>query len=229
MFIRSAASDTLQGKAIQSVNEKWGVEDARHQGWRSGLETIGIAVCKKKYAPFSFSVTYEENGKGERKKKIVVNRMYGCHCHSQIRKARIEKYGERKGWEPFGQWSLHKVRKLAKVEMERLNRQPPLLKVIGDSTNSGITTTTTTSAESESSSDESRDASSASSDESTNRGWASSTPSLESDEEECKKPGSSILSLCNNGRCTWKIKTKYDDISDEINNYDGSEHGIHIE
>lgn len=218
MFIRSAASDTLQGKAIQSVNEKWGVEDSRHQGWRSGLETIGIAVCKKKYAPFSFSVSYVENSNGERKKKITVKRMYGCHCHSDIRKAKIEKYGERKGWEPFGQWSLRKVRKLAKNEMERQNRQQPPPLMIGDSINSGTATSA------ESSSDESRDASS----EEIGR-WVSSTPPLESDEERHTKPDSSILSLCNNGRCTWKVKTKYDNITDEINNNTGSEHGIRIE
>ena len=56
MFIKSAAADTLQGKAIQAVNEKWGDannSDARRQ-W-GGRETIGIPVCKKKYSPFAFS------------------------------------------------------------------------------------------------------------------------------------------------------------------------------
>jgi len=220
MFIRSAASDTLQGKAIQSVNEKWGVEDNRHNGWRSGLETIGIAVCKKKYNPFSFSVSYGEvDGNEERRKKIAVKRMYGCHCHSNLRKSKIEKYGERNGWEQFGQWSLRKVRKLAKHEMERLNglnRQLPM--IVSSATASAKTTSTPTS------SDESTVVSSEES-----LGWVSSTSSLENDEERYKKPVSSILSLCNNGRCAWKIKTKYDNVFEEIHNQAESEHEIHIE
>jgi len=39
-----------------------------------------------------------------------VERMYGCKCHSEIRKQMIEKYGERPGWEPFGQWSIAKAK-----------------------------------------------------------------------------------------------------------------------
>ena len=45
MFIASAANDTLQGRAIQNVNERWGAD---FRSW-NGRETIGIPVCKKKY------------------------------------------------------------------------------------------------------------------------------------------------------------------------------------
>ena len=45
MFIASAANDTLQGRAIQKVNEQWGAD---FRSW-NGRETIGISVCKKKY------------------------------------------------------------------------------------------------------------------------------------------------------------------------------------
>lgn len=113
MFIRSAAGDTLQGRAIQNVNERWGADFRR---W-NGRETIGVAVCKKKYAPFDIKVKRMENGQP----KVTVERMYGCHCHSHLRRQVIERYGERSGWEPFGQWSLSKARTLARREEERLN------------------------------------------------------------------------------------------------------------
>lgn len=114
MFARSAATDTKQGRAIHAVNEKWG-SDFRKWG---GRETIGIPVCKKKYAPFEFRVRrVGEDGLV----KVTVERMYGCHCHSLMRREVIEKHGVRKGWEPFGQWSLSKAKTLAKREEERLN------------------------------------------------------------------------------------------------------------
>lgn len=106
MFARSAANDTLQGRAIHAINEKWG------EGKWNGRETIGIPVCKKKYAPFSFT-----NKDG----KIVVERMFGCKCHSDLRKEKIEAHGVRDGWEPFGQWSIAKARELAKRESDKLN------------------------------------------------------------------------------------------------------------
>mmetsp|Transcript_7557 Transcript_7557/g.13084 ORF Transcript_7557/g.13084 Transcript_7557/m.13084 type:complete len:165 (-) Transcript_7557:798-1292(-) len=114
MFIKSAASDTRQGKAIQAVNERWGQDFRR---W-NGRETIGIPVCKKKYAPFSFKIVRE---KGE--VKVTVERMFGCKCHSDLRKALIEKHGCRKGWEPFGQWSMKKAQEMAKRETDRLNSE----------------------------------------------------------------------------------------------------------
>jgi len=110
MFIKSAASDTYQGRAIQCVNEKWG------EGRWNGRETIGITVCKKKYAPFSFTVEDSPSGI-----VVKVERMFGCHCHSGVRKEKIEIHGVRKGWEPFGQWSMRKAQELARQETERIN------------------------------------------------------------------------------------------------------------
>ena len=114
MFIKSAASDTPQGKAIQAINEKWG-EDFRR--W-NGRETIGIPVCKKKYTPFSFKIVQEKDTGAA---LVTVERMFGCHCHSTIRKQNIEQYGCRTGWEPFGQWSMRKAMEMAKREAERIN------------------------------------------------------------------------------------------------------------
>ena len=114
MFIKSAASDTRQGKAIQAVNERWGESTRR---W-TGRETIGIPVCKKKYAPFKFEVVRGKNGEAS----ITIERMFGCRIHSDLRKATIEKYGCREGWEPFGQWSIKKAQELAKRQTDRLNQ-----------------------------------------------------------------------------------------------------------
>lgn len=117
MFIKSAASDTLQGRAIQAINERWSDQEDR---WCfKGRETIGIPVCKKKYAPFQFSV---ERNPDTGESLVTVQRMFGCKCHSELRKAVIEQHGVRKGWEPFGQWSLRKAQEMAKRETERLNQ-----------------------------------------------------------------------------------------------------------
>ena len=117
MFIKSAATDTCQGKAIQSINEKWGQGMTGNGRPWGGRETIGIQVCKKKFSPFVFTVDTiadDENiaknsnasassATGNRKRKIVkVVRMFGCPHHSDLRKEKIECYGVRKGWEPFG-------------------------------------------------------------------------------------------------------------------------------
>jgi len=107
MFIRSAASDTLQGRAIQDVNIRWGGD---FRQW-NGRETIGLPVCKKKYAPF----TIVKDGN-----KWTVKRLYGCHVHSHLRQKVIARYGERKGWEPFGQWSIAKAKVAARKAMEHL-------------------------------------------------------------------------------------------------------------
>ena len=53
--------------------------------------------------------------------QVTVERMFGCHCHSTIRKQNIEQYGCRTGWEPFGQWSMRKAMEMAKREAERIN------------------------------------------------------------------------------------------------------------
>lgn len=109
MFSKSASTDT-QSRAIQSINEKWG------EGQWCGRETIGVAVCKKKYAPFSFRIVDGPTGK-----LVKVERMFGCRCHSDIRREKIEIHGERDGWEPFGQWSMRKAQELARRETDRLN------------------------------------------------------------------------------------------------------------
>ena len=109
MFARSASTDT-QSRAIQSINERWG------EGQWCGRETIGVAVCKKKYAPFSFTVVDGPAGK-----VVKVERMFGCRIHSDLRREKIELHGERTGWEPFGQWSLRKAQELARRETDRLN------------------------------------------------------------------------------------------------------------
>jgi hypothetical protein len=189
MFIKSAANDQLQSKAISAVNERWG-ESFRKWG---GRETIGIPVCKKKYAPFSFSIEEEDvdedkeqgeenNGPRRRPKlKVTVRRMFGCKCHSGLRKSVIEQHGVRPGWEPFGQWSMKKALDLARKETERLN-QPR-----SDKTASGSDSST---------------------DGTTSEDWTSS------DEE--KLYNNALPSMCNNGSCTWKVKAKYDDIYREI-------------
>ena len=68
MFLKSAAMDTLQGKAIQEANERWGslntpssnqsngkiVSKRRLSGQRGSNNVyIGMPVCKKKYTPFT--------------------------------------------------------------------------------------------------------------------------------------------------------------------------------
>ena len=189
MFIRSAAHDTLQGRAIQKVNEHWG-EDFRSWG---GRETIGIPVCKKKYSPFCFEIAdsndgsddddEEDSGRRRPKMEVEVSRMYGCKCHSDMRKAVIEQHGVRKGWEPFGQWSLKKAQDLARKEAERLNQPRTLKSTPGSDTSSTDGTT-------------------------TSEDWTSS------DDE--KVSNNLLPSMCNNGSCTWKVKAKYDNIYAEM-------------
>lgn len=160
MFARSAASDTLQGKAIQAVNERWGEDSLQ----RSGRESIGIPVCKKKYAPFCFP-TEQVRGRYQ----VGVERMYGCKCHHPIRKAVIEQHGLRPGWEPFGQWSLQKAREMARQEASRLN------------------------GEEDASSDED-----------------------DTSESESSSDAGVARNMCLNGNCSWKVKSAYDDIHEEI-------------
>ncbi len=158
MFIKSAANDQPQGQAIHKINKRWSLSTEQDTPWE-GRETIGIPVCKKKYTPFEFKKIDCPNGRV----KIEVIRMYGCACHSHLRENRIRKYGPRKGWEPFGQWSLKKAQALAKQS---------LLKGIPLDFSSGTTS---------------------------------------SDENKMV-----LRQLCNNGRCTWKMKHKYDDVVEEI-------------
>lgn len=155
MFIKSAAMDTLQGRAMQAVNEKWG------EGKWNGRETIGIPVCKKKYAPFAFK---NEDG------AVKVERMFGCRCHSEIRREKIEMHGVRNGWEPFGQWSMRKAQELARRETEK---------------NAAATTKIDDAAV------------------------------VSSDEE--------LKSICLNGKCTWKMRAKYDNIRREVTGIESSD------
>ena len=164
MFARSNSTET-QSMAIQSVNERWG------EGLWCGRETIGVAVCKKKYAPFAFSI-----GAGPTGKVVNVERMFGCRCHTDLRREKIELHGERTGWEPFGQWSMRKAKELARRMTERIN------------------------------------GGAASSDDDA------STPPPEvvtSDEE--------LRSICHNGKCTWKLRGKYDDVHRELTGYSSSD------
>lgn len=105
MFIKSAANDTHQGKAIRQVHDKWAAHDGTG-GHKNGAH-IGIPVCKKKYTPFHAVKDPTKTSKHR------VERLFGCHCHHHIRKRIIEAHGERMGWEPFGQWSIDKARQQA--------------------------------------------------------------------------------------------------------------------
>lgn len=177
MFIASAANDTLQGRAIQSINERWGTNFRK---W-TGTETIGIPVCKKKYAPFDFQSRVE--GK-DGKIRVHVVRMFGCACHSRLRENVIRCHGERKGWEPFGQWSMKKAQVLARKLTDELNASS-LHQNSGScvrSSQGGSVLSSTCSGCSLDSND-------------TNTAWKR---------------------LCNNGKCAWKLKHKYDDVVSEI-------------
>jgi hypothetical protein len=174
LFFSSAASDTLQGKAIQTMNTRWGSD---YRQWM-GRETIGIPVCKKKYSPFDIQVK-KIHSSGQ--VQIVVERMYGCACHSIQRKQLIEQHGERKGWEPFGQWSLKKAMTLAKKKLDTL------FKTRGGEMH-GVRKV-----------DELEDI-------------------AESEEEEEDETIESWKSLCHNGKCAWKMKSKYDDVTQEDEN-----------
>lgn len=146
MFHPSAATDTLQGRAIQRINDVWG-ED-KHRGW-DNYKNIGIPVCKKKYRPFEFQIK-KKNKMG--RVEISVVRMYGCGMHSNLRKSVIEKHGERSGWEPFGQWSLGKAKAAARREGQRLNAQLSNSFVsLSDASSSGYDSSRSSSSEEDSS------------------------------------------------------------------------------
>mmetsp|Transcript_23494 Transcript_23494/g.50272 ORF Transcript_23494/g.50272 Transcript_23494/m.50272 type:complete len:198 (-) Transcript_23494:407-1000(-) len=187
MFHPSAATDTLQGRAIQKINDVWGQD--KHHG-SDKYKNIGIPVCKKKYRPFEFQIKRKKLGGVE----ISVMRMYGCAAHSNMRKAVIERHGERKGWEPFGQWSLGKAKAAARRETARLN---------AELTNSSTCLSVSSSSTSSSGYDSSR-----------------STFSEEEDASLCliehDRQQQPWQTLCANGTCNWKIRGKFDDIGSEI-------------
>jgi hypothetical protein len=213
MFARSAAMDTLQGKAIHSINMKWGetttAKATRGRGGGSGggkqyhtvgggqqspgRETIGIAVCKKKYKPFEFRVVSRppEQGGGV---KVVVERLYACQCHHAARKSVIEQHGVRQGWQPFGVWSLRKAQDLARQETMRLN-----------STDSSASAT---------------DGETTSDSEDTDTEVGTSHASTMGSSAILRK---SLGNICLNGACTWKVESAYDDIYKEMHGCTESE------
>ena len=198
MFARSAAPDTLQGKAIQSVNEKWGDIMPRN---KRGRESIGMAVCKKKYAPFRFyleeqrpSSSTEPDGCSTKLPTVRVERMFGCPCHHDLRKSLIQQYGERPGWEPFGQWSLRKAEDIARRETARLRAQK------AKSDEDELT-------DWEESSSTSLVSSSSSSDGGTSNKYLC---------EFVADNKSRSTTLCVNGNCLWRVRSAYDDVQQEL-------------
>jgi len=207
MFHPSAATDTLQGRAIHAINEKWGVHTNQSSSSSSrnhwiGRETIGIPVCKKKYAPFDFRKKVLKDGKVH----VQVVRMYGCSCHSHFRAGTIQRSGERKGWEPFGQWSLKKAQLLSKKLQERLslnanvnvNVNASLIRRIGSASST-----------SDSSEEEENGSGSSSSTLCDSYSHSHSNLTDENSFAAWKK-------LCHNGKCAWKMKHRYDDVVEEI-------------
>lgn len=200
MFIKSAASYTSQGKAIQSINEKWGEESSGTRRPWGGRETIGIQVCKKKYSPFLFTLETQDedendaknfngtaNSRSEKKPFVKVVRMFGCPHHSSIRKEKIECHGVRKGWEPFGQWSLRKAQQLARREIIRQNSIDNNSKnQKGDSGDKKVATL------------------------SSGKKYSSNN---EAGSESCIDE---IKTICHNGKCLWKKRGKYDDVYNEL-------------
>jgi len=203
MFLRSAAMDTLQGKAIQEANERWGslnmplsshstgqlVSKRRGAGRKGSNDVyIGMPVCKKKYTPFTVKrKIIEKTPSGKVSVQVSVERMYGCKCHSEIRKQVIEKFGERPGWEPFGQWSIAK----AKTEAIKHVREE-IKKVAAD--------------------DPGKKRRRGSCDENACANGVCS--------KDAEPSRGRYDSLCRNGSCLWKTKDDYDDIDDEIQSSD---------
>ena len=213
MFARSAAPDTLQGRALQAANTKWGDADYRHF---SGRESIGFAVCKKKYAPFLFPVVEEEKEEDDNSHNVTVQvqRMYGCRSHHALRKAVIEKHGEREGWEPFGQWSLQKAKEKARQETLRLRRQQQQQQKEEEE---GLTESTSGGEEDEGETDQED-----STDASTMMMCGSTSSSSSSRLKRADH-------MCINGGCAWKVKSAYDNVYYEINGHTESEAEDNVE
>jgi hypothetical protein len=114
MFVKSAATDTAQGKAMCQANTRWGSLDPK-----SHDVAIGHAVCKNKYKPFLFQQHTDSTGRVS----VHVERLYGCACHHEARKAVIQQHGLRPGWQPFGVFSLGKAVAAARKQAARLNRE----------------------------------------------------------------------------------------------------------
>ena len=148
-----------------------------------------------------------------------MERLYGCRCHHPQRKRVIERHGVRNDWQPFGVWSLAKAQAQAKCETVRLNRE------LREQTAATTTTTTakmtdevktaTSALSSSSSSDDDDDDDD--NDEVTDTGSrnsknvavaAAATASIVK-----RKP---CRTMCLNGKCTWKVRSAYDNIYKEI-------------
>jgi hypothetical protein len=123
--------------------------------------------------------------------------MYGCACHSLIRKQIILQHGERKGWERFGQWSLSKAKEAAKKETIRLNANVTMLKQLLPGLKYDTSTTSSSSSEDENDTDN-----------------ATSLCYITNGTKHKQQPWET---LCANGTCNWKISGKCDDIISEIN------------
>ena len=129
-----------------------------------------------------------------KKKKIVkVVRMFGCPHHSDLRKEKIECHGIRKGWEPFGQWSLRKAQQLARGVTVKLNskdcKNSTNIQADGNYKN-GI--------------------------EISNDGITE-----EVNGENCNSCSTmdEMKTICHNGKCLWKKRDKFDDVYREITGY----------
>lgn len=186
MFARSAASDTLQGKAMQRVNERWG-SDALG---RSGRESLGMAVCKKKYTPFCFPTSPDG--------VTVAERRYGCRAHHDLRLQVIAQHGEREGWEPFGQWSWKKAQELAR---KATNKRLRKYNNAASASTEGETTTED-------------EVSLSSAEEMAAAAAAATAGSMVCDTGLCARENN-FRSLCWNGNCLIKHPSMYDDIQEE--------------
>jgi hypothetical protein len=230
MFTRSAAGDTLQGQAIQSVNEKWGDDFLQ----RSGRETIGIPVCKKKYNPFLFHVVevkstttttipnesssetllsprkdqQQQKQQQTKRLEVLVERLYGCRCHHVKRKEVILEHGVRKGWQPYGVWSLRKALEVAKREEIRLNQE---ISDIGE-----ICVRVDSEDENESLDDNSLL-------EQASTGLNSSASSSHNSSTVVAKDFNTIRTVYISGNYTYKIQSAYDNIFKEMHGYSESD------
>jgi hypothetical protein len=241
MFARSAAPDTLQGRAICHVNQQWGEDTLR----RIGRESLAVPVCKKKYTPFVFPIvrrsaawagagdpsastasssssssseaSTSSSERGAFTYEVQVQRMYGCKCHHEQRQRMIERYGERSGWWPFGQWSRKKALELARQETRRLNGGAPSAprggptppssslassSLLRPSSPPSVLTPATSSDSSSSSSDDDED---------------------ENDDQTSVEGAGVARNMCLSGKCLWKVKSAYDNVFKELTGMTESE------
>lgn len=128
--------------------------------------------------------------------------MFGCPHHSDIRKQKIECHGIRKGWEPFGQWSLRKAEQLARKDTVRLNSSDEKNNV-----NQHVE-------EDEKIPALPMDGSNDVKNEVKNE--------VKSDKGNNLLNIDDVKTICHNGKCLWKKRNKYDDIYNEITGFSES-------